>query len=187
MLSANLISLVSKRTRERGRDYFVSRMVKLDGGDAWHADATVRGSRSYDVNLSREHDEIKAWCTCSNCEQYFQPCEHIWATLLAAESQGYLVGDRTRTPRHLKVVPPYDEDDLEIEVWSDTPQPSHPRNAITNSRPQSGQPRQTTQAWKETLSRLRLDNPAAVGDPRRGPSPWARDRLRRRYPGVPGG
>ena len=94
MLSANLISLVSKRTRERGRDYFASRRVTLVEGDAWHVDATVRGSRSYDVKLSREHDEIEAWCTCPYCEDYFEPCKHIWATLLAAEAEGYLAGRR---------------------------------------------------------------------------------------------
>jgi superfamily II DNA or RNA helicase len=158
VLSANLISLVSKRTRERGRDYFASRRVTLVGGDAWHADATVRGSRLYDVKLSREQDEIEAWCTCPYCEDYFEPCKHIWATLLAAEAQGYLAGDGTRTPRHLTLVAPDGEDDLEDEEWYETPRPSptsRPRNDIANSKPRSRQPRQTTRAWKETLSRLR--------------------------------
>jgi hypothetical protein len=158
VLSANLISLVSKRARERGRDYFASRRVTLVGGDAWHADATVRGSRLYDVKLSREQDEIEAWCTCPYCEDYFEPCKHIWATLLATEAQGYLAGDGTRTPRHLTLVAPDGEDDLEAEEWYETPRPSptsRPRNDIANSKPRSRQPRQTTRAWKETLSRLR--------------------------------
>ena len=88
---------------------------------------------------------------------YFEPCKHIWATLLAAEAQGYLAGDGTRTPRHLTLVAPDGEDDLEDEEWYETPRPSptsRPRNDIANSKPRSRQPRQTTRAWKETLSRL---------------------------------
>ncbi len=64
MLSANLTSFVSKTTRERGRAYFASRRVTVVKGDAWYVDATVRGSRSYDVKLLRTGDEIEAWCSC---------------------------------------------------------------------------------------------------------------------------
>ena len=101
MLTANLIPLVSNRTRERGRDYFVSRRVTVVEADAWHVDATVRGSLSYDVELVRERDAIEAWCSCPYCEEYFEPCKHIWATLLAAEAGGYLQGDGGRTVRKL--------------------------------------------------------------------------------------
>ena len=55
------------------------------------------------------------------------------------------------------MVAPDDEDDLEDEEWYETPRPSptsRPRNDIANSKPRSRQPRQTTRAWKETLSRL---------------------------------
>ena len=60
--------------------------------------------------------------------------------------------------RQLTLVAPDDGDDLEDEEWYETPRPSptsRPRNDIANSRPRSRQPRQTTRAWKETLSRLR--------------------------------
>lgn len=157
MLSANLTSLVSKRTRERGRDYFASRRVTLAGGDAWHAAATVRGSRSYDVKLSREHDEIKAWCTCPYCEDYFEPCKHIWATLLAAEAEGHLGGDGRLMARRLTLVGPDDDDDPEDEERYGPPRPfsaSRPRNDITHAKPQSRRPRQSTSAWREALSRL---------------------------------
>jgi superfamily II DNA or RNA helicase len=157
VLSANLISLVSKRTRERGRDYFVSRRVTVVEGDAWHVDATVRGSRSYDVKLFRERGAIEAWCSCPYCEDYFEPCKHIWATLLAAEAEGYLQGDGRRTVRRLTLAAPDDEDNLEDEQWYETPRPSptfRPQSDIANSKPRSRQPRQTSRAWKETLSRL---------------------------------
>ena len=158
MLSANLISFVSKRTRERGRDYFHLKRVTLGEGDAWHVAATVRGSQLYDVDLAREDDEIQAWCTCPHCSDDFKPCKHIWATLIAAESRRYLGGNGVRTPRHLTLVPPDErEDDLEDEEWSETPRafpPSRPRNDVTSFKPPSRQTRQPTPAWKETLSRL---------------------------------
>jgi superfamily II DNA or RNA helicase len=158
VLSANLISYVSKRTRERGGDYFALGRVTLVAPDAWFVDATVQGSRLYHVCLSREDDAIEAWCTCPHCEDEFEACKHIWATVLAAEAQGYLAGDGTRTPRHLTLVDPDGEDDLEYQDWYETPRPSptsRPRNDIANSEPQSRQARQTTQAWKEALTSLR--------------------------------
>ena len=126
--------------------------------DAWYVDATVQGSRLYHVSLSREDDAIEAWCTCPHCEDDFEPCKHIWATVLAAEARGYLAGDGTRTPRHLTLVDPDDEDDLQDGEWYEAPRPSptsRPRNDVANSKPRPRQPRQTTRAWKDTLSRLR--------------------------------
>jgi superfamily II DNA or RNA helicase len=157
VLSANLTSLVSKNIRDRGRDYFASRRVTLAGGDAWHADATVRGSQSYDVKLSRVHDAIAAWCTCPYCEGYFEPCKHIWATLLAAEAKGHLGGDGRRIARSLTLVGPDDDDLPEDEGQYEPPRPnlaSRPWNDITHSRPQSRRPQQSASAWKEALSRL---------------------------------
>jgi superfamily II DNA or RNA helicase len=157
VLLTNLMYLVSKRTRERGRDYFVSGKVKVIEGSAWHVDATFRGERSYDVELFRERDAIEAWCSCPSCENSFEPCEHIWATLLAAEAGGYLLGDGRRTVRQLSLIAPDDEDNFEDKEWYGTPQrfsTGRPRNDFANSTPRSRQPRQTTQAWKQTLSRL---------------------------------
>ena len=151
------MGLVLKRTRERGRDYFAARRATVVKGNAWRVDATVQGSRSYDVKLSREQDEIEAWCTCPYCGDYFEPCKHIWATLLAAEAEGYLEGDSGRSARHLTLVAPDSADDPEDEEWYEAPRPFsafRPRNGIAHSKPRSRQPRQTTRPWKEALSRL---------------------------------
>ena len=124
-------------TRERGRDYFAARRVTVVKGNAWRVDATVQGSRLYDVNLVRERDAIEAWCSCPYCEQYFEPCKHIWATLLAAEAGGYLQGDGRRTVRELTLADPDDGDDLEDEDWFENPEPfpsSRPRNDNATNR-----------------------------------------------------
>jgi superfamily II DNA or RNA helicase len=131
--------------------------VTIVEGDAWHVAATVRGSLPYDVTLSREHDEIEAWCSCPYCEDYLDPCKHIWATLLAADAEGYLRGDGGQTVRQLTLVPP-DDMDIDDEAWFDPPRPSRsprPRDGTPGSRPRSPRSRQKADAWKETLSRLR--------------------------------
>jgi len=157
VLSANLTSLVSNGTRKRGRDYFASRRVTVVEGDAWHVDATVRGSRLYTVNLRRERVAIEAWCSCPYYQDYFEPCKHIWATLLAAEAGGYLQGDGGRKVQQLTLVDSDDEGDLEGEGWFETHRPSptsRPPSELAKSKPRTPQPRQTNPEWKQTLSRL---------------------------------
>ena len=154
MLSANLTSLVSKGTRERGRAYFLSRRVTSLKGDAWHVDATVRGSQLYDVKLRREGEAIEAWCSCPYCEGYSEPCKHIWATLLAAEAAGHLRGDGKRTVRQLTLVDPDEEDDLGNEELNEPLRPSRPRGNIADSGPRPRHPRDATPAWKKILSRM---------------------------------
>ena len=108
---------------------------------------------SFSESVMRSRPGVRA----RTARTYFEPCKHIWATLLAAEAEGYLQGDGRRTVRQLTLVAPDDEDDLEDEEWYESPRPSRtfrPRSDIANSKPRSRQPRQTTQAWKETLSRL---------------------------------
>ena len=151
VLSVSLTSLVPKMTRERGHGYFVSRRVTLVGGDAWHAEANVRGSRLYDVKLFRVGDEIEVSCTCPYCEEYDEPCKHIWATLLAAEAEGYLKGDGRGQTRHLTMVDPDDEDASDGE---EERRRSRSRHGDVRSKPRSRQSRQTIWAWEKALSRL---------------------------------
>ena len=157
VLSWPLTSYVLKRTRQRGRDYFVSGRVTVFEGDAWHVAATVRGSRSYDVKLSRVRDVIEAWCSCPYCESYRDPCKHIWASLLAAEAERYLLGDGRRPVRRLTLAPPDGVFEIEDEEWYETMRPSpssRARTATAHSKRRSRRPRQEVPGWKETLSRL---------------------------------
>ena len=150
--------------------------MTLVEGDAWHVDATVRGSRLYDVKLSREHDEIRAWCTCPYCEGEFVPCKHIWATLLAAESKGYLEGDGRRPVRDLTLDDPYDldDDDPEGEEWFETSRPL-PDDPPQRRRRRFKGPVPTTPAddpgVEGDLVALQATTRADAGDPLRGPPP----------------
>jgi superfamily II DNA or RNA helicase len=173
-LTTQISRQVPKKIRDRGREYFWSRAVKIKAGDAWSVDATVRGGRAYEVSLFREDEDLAAWCTCPYYEDNLLVCKHIWATLLAAEAQGYLKGGGT-DPLHLDAAEgaddEWDEDDEDLEYlgpegwddgeddeWEDEPPPVVPaapavRGKTKMSRPRAKRPR--TPDWKRTLKDLR--------------------------------
>src|SRR5260370_16900077 len=45
----------------------------------------------YQVNLSRQDDEVHVLCNCPFFETE-SACKHIWATILAADEKSYLLG-----------------------------------------------------------------------------------------------
>src|SRR5439155_1171839 len=73
--------------RQRGLDYFIRRRVRIRHGSAESVDATVAGSRDYQVSLNLEGQVLSMWCDCA----YFDssgPCKHLWAAILTAELRG---------------------------------------------------------------------------------------------------
>jgi superfamily II DNA or RNA helicase len=75
--------------RNKGRKYFQSGAVRITSGASDKVHAVVAGSRKYAVEIRLNREAIVVDCDCP----YFQSedlCKHIWATLLAAESRGYL-------------------------------------------------------------------------------------------------
>src|SRR5262249_49025276 len=75
-------------------------------GSAWDVYAKVRGGRIYNVDLSIEEGDLVVHCDCSDFET--EPCEHLWAAILAADGKGYLRGDGNLGP--LEMVPEFDDD-----------------------------------------------------------------------------
>src|SRR5262245_32547888 len=80
-------------SRTKGRLYQLDGAVSRIEGDAWHVDATVRGSRDYRVRIDRDGDGFLASCECPYFFDRAEICKHIWATLLEAERRGLLLGD----------------------------------------------------------------------------------------------
>ncbi|WP_165230190.1 DEAD/DEAH box helicase [Aquisphaera insulae] len=157
MFTAALAPYVSRKQRESGHDLFVSRKVKIVEGDPWGVTATVQGDRPYEVHLIRERSTIEASCTCSTCENSLDHCQHIWATLLAAEGAGHLLGDGSRTVRRLRLI--LSDGDVDLEDW-DLFEPVRPspnprgRGKPTKRKARSRGPRETTPLWKRTLASL---------------------------------
>jgi superfamily II DNA or RNA helicase len=94
-LTGKLSHQFAADVRQRGQAYYLRRLVRIRHGTASEVDASVTGSRSYDVMLSIEGSVVRMWCDC----EYFAsdgPCKHLWATVLAAESRGLLFDATTR-------------------------------------------------------------------------------------------
>lgn len=83
----------SGQTRERGEQYFHEGRVSLVRGTDHSAYARVRGATTYVVEVQwDDHGIVDASCTCPYFEDHYEFCKHMWATLLEAESVGYLGG-----------------------------------------------------------------------------------------------
>jgi superfamily II DNA or RNA helicase len=88
-LSRRLARYFSGTVRHRGQSYFWQGRVRIRDGSESDIAATVRGSQNYAVELNLQDGVLSASCECL----YFDsdgPCKHLWATILAAEADGYL-------------------------------------------------------------------------------------------------
>jgi superfamily II DNA or RNA helicase len=92
VLTAQLSRQVAGAVQRRGRQYYTSGAVEIVGGDERSVRALVQGTEQYQVRLTRERKHLKVWCTCPYYQDRLDPCKHIWATLLAAEDRGLLLG-----------------------------------------------------------------------------------------------
>jgi hypothetical protein len=89
-LTTHLSGYVSNKVRHRGYSYYQSGAVQILNGNKEELQASVIGTDAYEVDMYREEDTVYVSCTCPYFEGEREPCKHIWATLLAAEKQGYL-------------------------------------------------------------------------------------------------
>jgi hypothetical protein len=156
-LSNALASQVSSQVKGRGRQYYSRRVVHLNEGDADHVEATVQGTELYGVSLSRKKKTVVAYCSCPYFLEYEEPCKHIWATILAAETKGYLQGTGS-APRYLE---PDIDRLLEAEELADKSYHAEPRRDVYSWYRPSRQSRSARQrgarrpGWKQTLEHLR--------------------------------
>ena len=156
-LLEDLAAAVPPRIRDRGDAYYRSGRVRISYGDANETHAEVQGSDVYDVILLRKGRGLEASCTCPFAET--ELCKHIWATLRAALSTGFLQGRDGRRPEWLELDPFDDENTEQDDLKSAAafPQPS---------APQSQEP-----GWLnllEELDRLETSDPIP-GPPAAGP------------------
>ena len=146
-LSTRLAGDFSSAVRNRGRSYFWQGRVRIQTGSSAHAKARVRGSESYEVSLDWKNGVLSAWCDCV----YFEsegPCKHLWATILAAESRGYLTQAASAT-RLVLDCGDHDPDDG-FEGFEDEDQegfPLRPRSPVVVPQPVPQLP-----AWKKRIA-----------------------------------
>lgn len=112
-LSALVASEFAPEVRRRGQEYYRIGQVHILEGSALRVRAIVRGTSRYQITLSREHDLISGECNCPYTDSYGEPCKHLWATLLAAEDAGYLLGNGNNRNLSFDLLDPDDEDDFD--------------------------------------------------------------------------
>jgi superfamily II DNA or RNA helicase len=80
----------SDAVRARGQSYLVKGRVTLLAARRGEVVARVRGTSKYRVRLRMRGSKLLASCTCPYFSPQGEPCKHLWATLLMAESRGLL-------------------------------------------------------------------------------------------------
>ncbi len=93
-MAASLSSLVKHQfdagVCTRGFGYFAGGKVQVFGQESGRSlDASVAGSRLYEVSLARERGVLDISCTCPYFEDNGE-CKHVWATILEADRLGVL-------------------------------------------------------------------------------------------------
>ena len=80
----------SDAVRSRGQSYFVKGRVSVMAARPGEVVAKVRGTSKYRVRLRMRGSKLLASCTCPYFSPQGEPCKHLWATLLLADSRGLL-------------------------------------------------------------------------------------------------
>ena len=88
-LSTRLSGDFESGVRSRGQGYYYQGRVRILRGTDSEVEARVRGTQSYDVSLEWEGGVLSAYCDCAYNDSS-GPCKHLWATVLAADAQGFL-------------------------------------------------------------------------------------------------
>jgi len=106
--------------RARGASYYRLGAVRIKRGNATGVEAGVRGSRVYDVEIAWDGSRLALFCDCP----YYQDvgaCKHLWATILAADSQNYFTAITRLNPRDISFDETADDDDDEDDPFEGLP------------------------------------------------------------------
>ena len=149
----------------KGRNYFRLGAVQIKTGSADRIEAYVQGGGRYAVAVYLDDETVVVRCTCAHYGDD-NVCKHIWAAILAADSQGYLKDLAAIDQPFIETEFEHDSDgefnlfgesDEEDEEESARPYRHEYRlQAPTPKAPQKRDP------WKEHLASLRAAMPIAV-------------------------
>src|SRR5271165_4867620 len=80
----------SDAVRSRGQSYFSKGRVTMMSAKPNEVVAKVRGTTKYRVRVRLRGAKLLTSCTCPYFSPQGEPCKHLWATLLLADSRGLL-------------------------------------------------------------------------------------------------
>ncbi|HVF90166.1 MAG TPA: SNF2-related protein, partial [Blastocatellia bacterium] len=160
-------SSFSSAIRSRGLDYYMRGCVRIVESAAGFIHAVVRGTTKYTVRLELRGRSLYVSCTCPYYED--DACKHVWATLLAAQSKGYLSGSN---PERLVVSERDDSEDYdedggfgdEEDRYDDEPYRKRPE-PTSGPRPAPAQEKTGSPSWRDHLSRIGHSMKGDAGQP----------------------
>src|ERR1700674_2685153 len=178
-LSSALAPLVASEVRRRGEAYLREGRVRIVDHGKDFVSATVSGTQLYEVDLERTSRSLAVSCTCPYYERDFDTCKHIWAAVLAAGAQGYLLSSAGKPPRRIEPADaePWDLDgvddfDTDADPWAPSPAGAAHRSGARPSpvpAPPSRFQRLSERpaGWRDHLERLAaeaLSSPPPIED-----------------------
>src|SRR5258707_6785733 len=78
--------------RFRGAAYLKAERVSITRVTPEHVFAVVQDGVDYQTQLTREGEELRMSCACSNSDRVGIACKHVWATILAVDAGGLISG-----------------------------------------------------------------------------------------------
>ena len=137
----------SSAAREEGRQLVAGGKVRVESRAADWLQLAVAGAHPYDVVIGREKGVVRYGCECPYYYSTGDPCKHVWAALLFAESSGFI--EQWFTTRELELLP----DDEELELELDTPPASRVLSQSVRGPLRKRKGKQP--GWKQSLALLR--------------------------------
>src|SRR4029077_13413657 len=117
--------------RFRGAAYLKAERVSITRVTPDNVFAVVQDGVDYQTQLSREGDELRMHCACSNSDRGTVVCKHLWATILAVDAGGLISG--FVRPGH---IPPFASDQTSAPVSDDYWEQDSHRDVYTPPAPQ---------------------------------------------------
>lgn len=103
-LTTPLARFFGARAKRSGDSLYQAGRLSFAKGDAGSFQAMIRQEAVASVEIKRQGDELHTRCTCLEWKST-AVCDHLWASLLEAESRGFLTGDNGHSPTTLRRLP----------------------------------------------------------------------------------
>ncbi|MGA2739393.1 MAG: DEAD/DEAH box helicase [Bryobacteraceae bacterium] len=131
-LASVLSSNFDSEIRARGASYYRLGAVRIKRGNATGVEAGVRGSRVYDVEITWDGRRLALFCDCPYYEDV-GACKHLWATILAADSQNYFTAITRISPKDISFDESANPEDAGHAHHADEDPPYYP--SLTRAAP----------------------------------------------------
>ena len=144
----------SESAKNAGSFIFARNGVRIEERQPDFIEATVHSAQSYGVDLLRQKGVVRYACECAYYFESGEPCQHVWATLVAAERAGLL--SQWETDRHLDFLPDSAEEDSTLgQIRGGLHFPNHLSGTSAARKPKTTRRARHTSEWKTTLAGLR--------------------------------